>query len=86
MSEANLRDINLRGVDLSYACLHKADLTQADLRGAMLIGTDLREAVLTGAKLQEADYDPVETHFPPEFDRAAASMHPIRTQSRHIAV
>ncbi|MEO0768096.1 MAG: pentapeptide repeat-containing protein [Cyanobacteria bacterium J06649_4] len=84
LTNANLSHTNLRGVDLSYACLHKANLTQCDLRGAMLIGTDLRDAVLTGAMLQEADYSLTETHFPSEFDIAAAKMCAIRVDSRRI--
>ncbi|MEG4361458.1 pentapeptide repeat-containing protein [Microcoleus sp. C2C6] len=50
-----IRDRNLRGVDLSDADLSDADLIDADLSGADLSGADLCGADLSGAYLIRAD-------------------------------
>ena len=61
----DLRYVDLRGVNLSFADLHDADLSganlcgaslgSADLHGAHLCYTDLHNAYLCGANLCEAD-------------------------------
>jgi hypothetical protein len=55
LTGANLREANLRGVELICAALRYANLTGADLREADLTDADLREANLTGADLREAN-------------------------------
>ena len=55
-----LRGVDLRGADLSWANLTRADLSGADLgwanmRGANLSGANLRRADLSGANLSGAD-------------------------------
>lgn len=50
----NLRNANLRGLDLSQANLQGADLAGAQLRSAKLINTNLSQADLTGANLSYA--------------------------------
>jgi hypothetical protein len=54
LSEANLRNAELRGVDLREANLRGADLSDADLREADLTDADLRDAVLTRTNLAAA--------------------------------
>ncbi len=56
----DLREFNLRGADLSGACLAGADLRDLDLRAANLTGADLTSvhltiALLSGANLTGAD-------------------------------
>jgi len=46
---------DLRGANLTGACLTAADLSGANLTGADLLGTDLRSARLTGADFTGAD-------------------------------
>ena len=46
LSDADLRDANLRRADLRGANLRRADLRGANLRGANLCGADLRGANL----------------------------------------
>ena len=53
--KANLKETDLRRVDLNGANLRGADLREADLRGANLIGADLMGADLKGANLICAD-------------------------------
>jgi len=55
LSIAHLRDADLRGTDLSRACLAGADLSGTYLRGADLSRTDLRGTNLSGAELRGAD-------------------------------
>ena len=55
LDEANLADVNLRGVDLSLAKLRGANLERADLRGANLAGADLSNASLRDANLDSAN-------------------------------
>ena len=50
-----MRDVDLRGADLSYANLCGADLSDADLRGADLFWASLGDADLTRANLSYAD-------------------------------
>lgn len=47
---ANLRGVNLRGVDLSDVNLRGVDLSGADLRGADLRGVNLRDADLSAIR------------------------------------
>ena len=54
LSEANLREDNLRGADLHEADLHGAALEGADLRSASLKKADLRGACLHEAKLERS--------------------------------
>ncbi|MGD1941426.1 MAG: pentapeptide repeat-containing protein [Leptolyngbyaceae cyanobacterium] len=64
LSQADLRECDLKGADLSYAELSDADLTRANLRGtdlsyaslrsANLTETDLRGAMLIGTDLRQA--------------------------------
>jgi uncharacterized protein YjbI with pentapeptide repeats len=54
LSQADLRDIDLKGADLSYAELNDADLRGANLRGVDLSYAALREANLTNADLRGA--------------------------------
>ena len=49
-SQADLRGVQLRDVDLSGAILRRADLTGADLRGATLIGADLSGAIVRNTR------------------------------------
>lgn len=51
----DLREANLRGVDLGGADLEDADLSGADLRQANLSGAELHKARLKGADLREAN-------------------------------
>ena len=51
----NLKDIDLRGLDLSCADLRSVDLSNTDLTYAILSNTDLRLADLRGADLIYAD-------------------------------
>jgi hypothetical protein len=51
----NFRHLNLRGVDLTYSCFHRADFTGADLRGVNFTNADLKEADFTKANLTGAD-------------------------------
>ena len=51
----NLKDIDLRGLDLSCADLRSVDLSNTDLTYAILSNTDLRLADLRGADLTYAD-------------------------------
>ena len=53
--DANLRDADLRGANLSDADLSDADLRGANLRGANLRDADLRGADLRDANLSDAD-------------------------------
>ena len=60
LSQANLKDANLAGVDLSRAALWQTDLSGANLAEANLVGADLYGARLcrtnlAGARLDEAD-------------------------------
>lgn len=83
LSNANLFETDLQGINLSYACLVDADLrganltganlTEADLGGACLIEADLRGANLTRANLEGAIYDE-DTKFPFGFDPETAEM------------
>ena len=59
LSQLNLGEINLPGIDLSKACLininfRNADLRRANLFAANLVGADLRQANLIEAELEEA--------------------------------
>ncbi|MDJ0573430.1 MAG: pentapeptide repeat-containing protein, partial [Pleurocapsa sp. MO_192.B19] len=77
LSNANLFETDLQGINLAQACLVRADLrgtnltranlTQADLSGACLLEADLRSANLSGANLEGAIYDE-DTEFPSGFD------------------
>lgn len=49
------REVDLRGVDLTYAFLGKADLQGADLTNAVLAGARLKRAHFDGATLDAAD-------------------------------
>lgn len=49
------REVDLRGIDLTYAFLGKADLQGADLTGAVLNGARLKRAHFDGATLDAAD-------------------------------
>ena len=51
----NLRDADLRGVDLFGANLRDADLRGADLSGAHLRGANITSADLRGANLRDAN-------------------------------
>ncbi|MBE9212144.1 pentapeptide repeat-containing protein [Plectonema cf. radiosum LEGE 06105] len=51
----NLRNAQIRGVDLSNANLQRADLRNADLSGACLQGTDLYRANLDGATISQSN-------------------------------
>jgi hypothetical protein len=51
----DLRGLDLRDWDLSWADLDGADLTDADLSGARLLGASLRNARLDGVSLRGAD-------------------------------
>ena len=53
--KANLKETDLRRVDLNGANLRVADLREADLRGACLICADLSGANLRGVDLSESD-------------------------------
>lgn len=58
--KADLKQADLRGVDLSFANLRGADLRKADLSHSILIGADLQgakldRATLNGARLQGAN-------------------------------
>jgi len=55
MSEADLKNVVLRGAGLTRARLERADLSGADLSGADLSGADLSGADLSGADLSGAD-------------------------------
>ena len=55
LSNADLRDANLRGANLSNADLRCANLSNADLFGANLRNADLRNADLRDADLSNAD-------------------------------
>lgn len=50
----NLKNINLRGADLSGALLIAADLSNSDLSGANLIGADMRDTNIKGANLENS--------------------------------
>ena len=52
---ADLRGVNLYGVNLREADLRWSDLRDADLRGADLRDADLRDADLHGVNLRDAD-------------------------------
>ena len=56
LSDAKLRDVNLRGANLKRAELTGADLRGADLVGAQFAEADLTRADLRGAKLVKADF------------------------------
>ncbi len=83
MSNANLFEADLQGINLSHACLVGADLrranltranlAEADLRDSCLIEADLRGANLEGTKFEGAIYDE-DTEFPDDFDPEAAEM------------
>ena len=83
LSNANLFEADLQGINLSHACLVGADLrganltranlTYADLREACLIEADLRSADLSGANLECTIYDE-NTEFPHGFDPETAEM------------
>jgi uncharacterized protein YjbI with pentapeptide repeats len=47
----NLKNVNLRGADLSGALLIAADLSNNDLSGVNLIGADMRDTNIKGANL-----------------------------------
>ncbi len=49
------RNLDLRGLNLSYMDLRRADLKGADLTGANLAGADLEDADMRGAKLSKVD-------------------------------
>ena len=55
LSEAELREADLRGASLSWANLSGADLREANLREADLSWANLRRANLRRANLREAD-------------------------------
>jgi hypothetical protein len=55
LREADLREVNLGGANLIKADLRRTDLREADLSGAGLIRADLREVNLGGANLRGAD-------------------------------
>ena len=55
LRNADLRNVNLYGVNLRYADLYGVDLRCADLRNANLYGADLEYANLYGADLEYAD-------------------------------
>lgn len=83
LTNANLFEADLQGINLSHACLVGADLravnltranlAQADLRDSCLIEADLRSANLEGTKFAGAIYDE-DTEFPLDFDPEAAEM------------
>ena len=83
LSNANLFEADLQGINLSHACLvgtdlrganlNRANLAEADLRDSCLIKADLRSANLEGTKLEGAIYDE-DTEFPNNFDPEAAEM------------
>lgn len=50
----NLKNVNLRGADLSGALLIAADLSDNDLSGANLIGADMRDTNIKGANLDNS--------------------------------
>ena len=52
---AQLKEADLRRLDLSHALLREAELTRADLRYADLSGADLSGANLSNADLRYAD-------------------------------
>jgi hypothetical protein len=54
LSEANLREANLSGINLDGAGLYRVDLSEANLIGADLSGAYLKEANLIRANLSEA--------------------------------
>jgi uncharacterized protein YjbI with pentapeptide repeats len=54
LREADLREVNLGGANLIKADLRRTDLREADLSGAGLIRADLREVNLGGANLRGA--------------------------------
>lgn len=54
-SSLDFRGADLKGTDLSKACIHNADLRGADLRDADLICAELESADLRGADLRRAD-------------------------------
>lgn len=54
LGKASLRGANLRGANLTDANFRAAFLNDADLRGANLTGADLRWCKLSGAKLEGA--------------------------------
>ena len=55
LREADLRGVNLAEANLYHAVLFGADLTGADLRGVNLYDSFLTKANLSGADLREAD-------------------------------
>lgn len=83
LSNANLFQIDLQAINLSYACLVGADLrganltranlAEADLRDSCLIEADLRGANLSRTKLEGAIYNE-DTEFPSGFNPEAAEM------------
>lgn len=54
LSDLNLKGINFIGADLHKACLVKSDLTGAVFGGANLLETNLQEAILIKTELTEA--------------------------------
>jgi uncharacterized protein YjbI with pentapeptide repeats len=52
LSDAQLTQQNLKGIDLSYADLSQANFNSANLRGADLSYADLSQADLTSADLR----------------------------------
>jgi uncharacterized protein YjbI with pentapeptide repeats len=55
LSDTNLSDTNLHGINFFTTNLAGADLTRATLEGAMLVGADLTRATLEGSILAGAD-------------------------------
>jgi uncharacterized protein YjbI with pentapeptide repeats len=56
MSYASFRGANMQGVDLSYSILQEADLTDVKMNGANASGCNFFRANLTGAKAQSANF------------------------------
>lgn len=50
----NLKNVNLRGADLSGALLIATDLSNNDLSGVNLIGADMRDTNIKGANLENS--------------------------------
>ena len=54
LKNADLREVNLQGIFLAAIHLYRADLSGANLQGASLVGALLERTDLQGANLQEA--------------------------------